>query len=152
MNAIRHPERLWAIIVLIAVVLVASLYHRQIRIRYHQFALQRIVEKGRLLSAGGKIAPSYWQKMLRHEGELLNLGYLETRDFTFAAANMKDPSTYRAFRDHITRTFGDGSWWSFSAKGSNTISITAPAGAWPEWAKAVSAFGQDRGNSHVKSH
>jgi len=81
------------------------------------------------------------EAMCRHENALVELGYLEKREFTFPNKTVKgEGHCWPSFRQQITNTFGERHWWSGAILETNRLAITATPEDLPRWEKLISEF------------
>ena len=77
----------------------------------------------------------------QHENALIELGYLEKREFTFTNEVFKGfGHSWPAFRRQVTNTFGDLHWWNVAILETNRLAITATLEDMHKWEKLISDF------------
>ena len=78
--------------------------------------------------------------MLYHEGELIELGYFEKRDFVFTNRIYTNDGDWPVLLSQITNTFDSTHWWTCRLPVSNGLNVVATPADMPKWEKLISDF------------
>ena len=161
----RIKIALGVVVLMVCASVTTLLFRKEIRIAYHRNRMFAAGENYKLLQEyplstdpgpkptrftmmksvvfrmAGMSAFKASEAMQQHEKALIELGALETREFTFTNRVFKgEGHCWPAFRQQITNALGNRYWWSGAVLETNRLAITAQPEDMPKWEKLIADF------------